>query len=80
MREKEGLSPITGTLWGEEPPEKWIVEEGMFRFEVHLLAGLNVGLFTDMREHRRGIGRFAKKVLETASAEKVRKFFRQFLP
>ena len=28
-------------------------------FEVHPLGGLNHGLFTDMREHRRGLARFA---------------------
>ena len=36
-------------------------------FEVHLLGSLNVGLFCDMREHRRGIGRFVagRTVLNT---------------
>ncbi len=28
-------------------------------FEVHLERGLNTGLFTDMREHRHGLARFA---------------------
>jgi 23S rRNA (cytosine1962-C5)-methyltransferase len=52
--------PDQAVLWGDEPPEKCVVEEGGVPYEVHLLAGLNVGLFTDMREHRRGIGRFAR--------------------
>jgi 23S rRNA (cytosine1962-C5)-methyltransferase len=52
--------PDQTVVWGEEPPEKLIVEEGGIPFEVHLLAGLNVGLFTDMREHRQRIGRFAR--------------------
>ncbi len=43
---------------GEEPPEKVKVLEHGVPFEVHLLGGLNVGLFTDMREHRRGLRRF----------------------
>src|SRR5262249_21744218 len=36
-------------------------------FEVHLLGGLNVGLFCDMREHRRNLGRFVagRRVLNT---------------
>jgi len=38
-------------------------------FEVHPLAGLNHGLFTDMREQRRGLARFAsgKRVLNLFS-------------
>jgi 23S rRNA (cytosine1962-C5)-methyltransferase len=44
---------------GEAPPETLIVVESGVPCEVHLQAGMNVGLFTDMREHRRGLGRFA---------------------
>jgi 23S rRNA (cytosine1962-C5)-methyltransferase len=52
---------------GEAPPAKLVVKELGVPFEVHLLGSLNVGLFTDMREHRRNIGRFAagKRVLNT---------------
>jgi 23S rRNA (cytosine1962-C5)-methyltransferase len=39
-------------------PEQLVVKESGVPFEVHPLGGLNVGLFTDMREHRRGLGRF----------------------
>jgi 23S rRNA (cytosine1962-C5)-methyltransferase len=45
---------------GEAPPEKLIVVADGARFEVHLLAALNVGLFTDMREHRVGLARYAR--------------------
>ena len=36
-------------------------------YEVHLRGGINVGLFTDMREHRAGLARFVrgKRVLNT---------------
>jgi 23S rRNA (cytosine1962-C5)-methyltransferase len=52
---------------GESPPEKLIVRERGVPFEVHLRGGINVGLFTDMREHRAGLGRFVrgKRVLNT---------------
>jgi 23S rRNA (cytosine1962-C5)-methyltransferase len=52
---------------GESPPPKLVVRELGVPFEVHLLGSLNVGLFTDMREHRRNIGRFTagKRVLNT---------------
>ncbi len=70
VRTKESArpgKPDQDVVWGEEPPEKWVVHEGGIPYEVHLLSGLNVGLFTDMREHRQRLGRFArgKAVLNT---------------
>jgi 23S rRNA (cytosine1962-C5)-methyltransferase len=52
---------------GEAPPQKLIVQELGAPYEVHLLGSLNVGLFCDMREHRRGISRFVegRRVLNT---------------
>ena len=52
---------------GDEPPEKLVVCEYGIPFEVHLLSGLNVGLFTDMREHRSNLRRFVagRRVLNT---------------
>ena len=54
-------------ILGESPPKKLVVRERGVPFEVHLLGALNVGLFTDMREHRRNIGRFTagRRVLNT---------------
>jgi len=45
---------------GSAPPERAVVHEDGAPFEVHLDAGLNVGLFTDMREHRARLRRFAR--------------------
>jgi 23S rRNA (cytosine1962-C5)-methyltransferase len=39
-------------------PERVIARESGVPFEIHPLGGLNVGLFTDMREQRRGLGRW----------------------
>ena len=52
---------------GETPPDKLIVQESGVPYEVHLRGGINVGLFTDMREHRAGLARFVrgKRVLNT---------------
>jgi 23S rRNA (cytosine1962-C5)-methyltransferase len=52
---------------GERPPERYVVSELAVPFEVHLLGALNVGLFPDMREQRRGIARFVagRRVLNT---------------
>jgi 23S rRNA (cytosine1962-C5)-methyltransferase len=49
--------------------ERSIATEHGVPFEIHPLGGLNVGLFTDMREHRRGLTRFAdgKRVLNLFS-------------
>lgn len=52
--------PLQSGVHGEVPPEKFLVRERAASFEIHPLSGLNVGLFTDMREHRRGIGRFCR--------------------
>ena len=52
---------------GESPPEKYVVTELGAPYEVHLRGALNVGLFPDMREQRRNIGRFVagRRVLNT---------------
>lgn len=43
---------------GKVPPRA-VVREHDVSYEVHPLGALNTGLFTDMREHRRGMARFA---------------------
>ncbi len=52
---------------GEAPAAKLVVKELGVPYEIHPLGSLNVGLFTDMREHRRNIGRFVqgRRVLNT---------------
>jgi 23S rRNA (cytosine1962-C5)-methyltransferase len=39
--------------------ERALASEHDVVYEVHPLGGLNTGLFTDMREHRRGLARYA---------------------
>jgi 23S rRNA (cytosine1962-C5)-methyltransferase len=52
---------------GEKPADKCVVTELGVPYELHLLGALNVGLFPDMREQRRNIGRFVRgrRVLNT---------------
>lgn len=45
--------PAVDAIIGDAPPERVVVREGPWRFEVHLATGVNVGLFTDMRDERR---------------------------
>lgn len=49
-----GRVPFT-LLAGSEPPPKLVVREKERRYEVHLLGGINTGLFADMREVREAL-------------------------
>jgi 23S rRNA (cytosine1962-C5)-methyltransferase len=65
----QGASPerVKDQVIGEEPPAKLIVREAGVPYEVHLRGGINVGLFSDMRDHRAGLARFVRgrRVLNT---------------
>jgi 23S rRNA (cytosine1962-C5)-methyltransferase len=69
VRARGGASEVTQEIVGKAPAESLVVTEHDVPFEVHPLGGLNHGLFTDMREQRRGLGRFAagKRVLNLFS-------------
>jgi 23S rRNA (cytosine1962-C5)-methyltransferase len=69
LRARGGASEVTQDIVGKAPPESLVVTEHDVPFEIHPLGGLNHGLFTDMREQRRGLGRFAagKRVLNLFS-------------
>jgi 23S rRNA (cytosine1962-C5)-methyltransferase len=58
LRARGGATDVTQDVVGTAPLERLVVTEHGVPFEVHPLGGLNVGLFTDMREHRRGLARF----------------------
>lgn len=61
--------PIGTEIVGAKPPDRVVVREEGVPYEVHLSSGLNVGLFTDMREHRASLSRFVRgrRVLNTFS-------------
>jgi len=58
LRARGGADTVEQDLVGDASDERPVVTEHGVPFEVHPLAGLNHGLFTDMREHRRGLARF----------------------
>jgi len=58
VRARGGADKVTQEVVGAAPPEELVVHERGVPFTVHPHGGLNVGLFTDMREHRLGLGRF----------------------
>jgi len=68
VRVRGGAADVVQDVVGKVD-EAVVVSEHGVAYEVHPLAGLNVGLFTDMREHRRGLARFAagKRVLNLFS-------------
>jgi 23S rRNA (cytosine1962-C5)-methyltransferase len=53
VREKEGLAPATGRLWGAEAPDLVEVHECGFRFLVDVKGGHKTGFYLDQRENRR---------------------------
>ena len=58
LRARGGADDVRQDVIGDVPESAVVTEHGV-PFEVHPLAGLNHGLFTDMREQRRGLPRFA---------------------
>ncbi len=65
LRARGGASDVKEDTVGKPPPETYVATEHGVPYEIHPLGGLNTGLFTDMREHRRGLARFVagKRVL-----------------
>lgn len=59
LRARGGADSVEQDIVGERPPDQLIATEHGVPFEIHPHGGLNHGLFTDMREHRRGLARFA---------------------
>jgi 23S rRNA (cytosine1962-C5)-methyltransferase len=68
LRARGGASDVAQDVIGAVPERAVVTEHGV-PFEVHPLGGLNVGLFTDMREQRLGLARFVagKRVLNLFS-------------
>ncbi len=54
-RELENLTPVTGPLWGEIPPDLIEIEENGFRFTVDIKSGQKTGYYLDQRENRKRI-------------------------
>jgi 23S rRNA (cytosine1962-C5)-methyltransferase len=52
VRNKEGLSPRTGVLAGQTPPDLVKIQEGPYRFAVDIKKGHKTGFYLDQRENR----------------------------
>lgn len=53
VREKEGLVPVAGPIWGEVPPDLVEIIENGFRFLVDINLGHKTGFYLDQRENRK---------------------------
>ena len=58
LRARGGSDAVEQDVVGKVP-ESYVATELGVPIEIHPLGGLNAGLFTDMREHRRDLARFA---------------------
>lgn len=58
LRARGGADAVEQEIVGKVDDKHHAIEHGA-TYEIHALSGLNTGLFTDMREHRRGLPRFA---------------------
>jgi 23S rRNA (cytosine1962-C5)-methyltransferase len=59
-REHEGLSPATGRLRGEAPPELVEVIENGIKYRVNISEGQKSGFFCDQRHNRKVVAEHAK--------------------
>ncbi|MFZ5562564.1 MAG: class I SAM-dependent rRNA methyltransferase, partial [Thermodesulfobacteriota bacterium] len=60
VRDKEGLRPQKGVLWGEHPPELVEIRESELGFLVDVVNGHKTGFYLDQRENRRALESCAK--------------------
>lgn len=58
VREKEGLSPSVGVLYGSEPPGLIETRENGFRFLVDVKHGHKTGFYLDQSENRKRVAGF----------------------
>lgn len=58
-REKEGLSPRVGLVWGEEPPEDLEIVEDGCRYGVDVRGGHKTGFYLDQRDNRARVAGYA---------------------
>ena len=60
VRKKEGLEPVKGVLWGNEPPDLIEITENNMKFLVDIKQGHKTGFYLDQRDNRESINEFTK--------------------
>jgi 23S rRNA (cytosine1962-C5)-methyltransferase len=66
VRGKEGLEQHTGTLRGEDPPERLTIHDGGVIFEIDIRTGQKTGHYLDQRDNHAAAARLAtgRRVLD----------------
>lgn len=59
-REKDGLPPAAGPLWGDPPPDAVEITEAGYRFAVDLKSGQKTGFYLDQRDNRRQVAGYCQ--------------------
>lgn len=60
VREREGLSPTQGVLWGEEPPELLEINEAGRLYKVSIAKGHKTGFYLDQYDNRSLLSQMSK--------------------
>jgi 23S rRNA (cytosine1962-C5)-methyltransferase len=60
MRTKEGLTPRSGLLTGQMPPDLVMIQEGPCRFWVDIQRGQKTGFYLDQRENRAFVAAYSR--------------------
>lgn len=60
VRLKEGLEPRAGSLWGEQPPDRVLIEEKPCLFLVDIKEGQKTGFYLDQSQNRSTVAQYAQ--------------------
>ncbi len=60
VRAKEGLPPVKGLLWGQEPPAWLIINQSGCKLWVDVYNGHKTGFYLDQAENRPLVGQYCK--------------------
>lgn len=74
VREKEGLSPATGVLLGQEPPEAIEIDEHGRHFLVDVRGGHKTGFYLDQRMNRLHLGNLLRFDADATNREVLNTF------
>ncbi len=77
VREKEGLAPSVGLLYGQDPPEMIETRENNYRFLVDVKRGHKTGSYLDQRENRKRVAKMLGRG-ETPVGEQTREVLNVF--
>ncbi len=75
VRQKEGLSPRTGLVDGEDPPEYIEIQENGLGFLVDIREGHKTGFYLDQRENRERLRQAVKRRVDLGEPPRVLNVF-----